>query len=79
MQVICLEEAAIYELFDQIVEMLRATQSERLERRLPEGSGHAAFKYQIENHSSKAPGRRKNYAFPTAEKVILYDRTSIEA
>lgn len=35
MQVICLEEAAIYELFDQIVEMLRATQSERLEKRLP--------------------------------------------
>lgn len=79
MQVICLEEAAFYELVEQVVARLKEKYSTEKERWI---SGEDAM--QLLNIKSKTTLQNlrdtgKIRFSQTGRKVILYDRQSIEA
>lgn len=78
MQVICIEDAALYELIDQVVDRLRATQSARLEKWLPEEEAMRILNVKSKTTLQKLRDEGKIRFSQPQKKVILYDRDSIE-
>lgn len=79
MQVICLEEAAFYELVDQVVARLKEKHGQEKERYIPaeEAMRLLNVKSKTTMQTLRDTGQIK-YSQPQ-KKIILYDRLSIEA
>ncbi|HEX7868573.1 MAG TPA: hypothetical protein VF455_00525 [Chryseobacterium sp.] len=65
MEVICLEDAALYSLVEQVVKRLNETHGQKEEKWI---SDDEASEYQIQNHHAETQGRRQNPFLASPEK-----------
>ncbi|PKK36806.1 DNA-binding protein [Siphonobacter sp. SORGH_AS_0500] len=78
MQVICLEEAAFYELVDQVVTRLRETSSQVNSRWLDDSEAMRLLGIKSKTTLQKLRDEGKIRFSQPQKKIILYDRNSIE-
>lgn len=78
MQVICLEEAAFYELIEQVVARLGASQDQQHQKWLREEQAMALLNIKSKTTLQKLRDEGKIRFSQPQKKVILYDRDSID-
>ncbi|MDR6193354.1 helix-turn-helix domain-containing protein [Siphonobacter sp. SORGH_AS_0500] len=78
MQVICLEEAAFYELVDQVVTRLKETSSQVSSRWVDDGEAMKLLGIKSKTTLQKLRDEGKIRFSQPQKKIILYDRNSIE-
>ncbi|PMD95707.1 DNA-binding protein [Siphonobacter sp. BAB-5405] len=78
MQVICLEEAAFYELVDQVVTRLRETSSQVNSRWVDDSEAMRLLGIKSKTTLQKLRDEGKIRFSQPQKKIILYDRHSID-
>lgn len=78
MQVICLEEAAFYELIETVVKRLKENSSDPKEKWISDVEAMALMNIKSKTTLQKLRDEGKIRFSQPQKKIILYDRTSIE-
>lgn len=78
MNVICLEEAAFYELVEQVVARLSTSQTQSRQKWLPEDQAMALLNVKSKTTLQKLRDEGKIRYSQPQKKIILYDCASIE-